>query len=477
MPRFFIRSTIFNLCFYILTGISCIVLLPTLLFPRKFFMGVVHGFVYTTAVLEKYILGLRYEVRGLENIPKDGAYIVAAKHESAYETFKLHILFKDPAIVLKKELLKIPLWGKYLGKSDVIAIDRTSPKLAIQSIQDGANRVAAQGREIIIFPQGTRVSPDLLVSERPYKIGIVRIQEATGLPIIPLAMNSGVFYPKGKWIKKPGCVVFEFLPAILAGGEPSATLKQIENVTEEKSAALRDEGRQSLEKRKKGNVVFLISSVVILYCAYWMLAAHLTRNAVERFLTDLKQNPDIIASEISAPKIGGFPFKISLNFPGKQSIRSHKGDISLENLTAQSLPALGMPIELKAEKISLQISKWKNPVDFDTLYADLTFRDKFLTLRQAEVHRGNFKGNLLGNVNFKTEPHPDIDLKITIENYGDFISELSEKNIIKPKQALIALTALTALQKDGVVTTTITRQDNSVYLGMIRIAELPKEEQ
>jgi len=157
MPPFFIRSTIFNLCFYILTAVSCILLLPTLFLPRNIFLGVVKGYCYTTTFLEKYILRLTYEVRGQEHLPKNGAYIVAAKHQSAYETLKLHLLFNDPAVVLKKELLKIPLWGKYLAKSDVIAIDRSSPKFAIKSIQDGARHVAAQGRYSAIFIGSTKV--------------------------------------------------------------------------------------------------------------------------------------------------------------------------------------------------------------------------------------------------------------------------------------------------------------------------------
>ena len=93
-------------------------------------MSVVHTFVFINHFLERSILGLDFEVRGHENLP-EGACIIAAKHQSAYETTKLHILFEDPAIILKKELLKIPLWGLYLAKSDVIAIDRSSPKAAI----------------------------------------------------------------------------------------------------------------------------------------------------------------------------------------------------------------------------------------------------------------------------------------------------------------------------------------------------------
>lgn len=474
MPRFMIRSTFFNLCFYTLTAVSCIVLLPTLLLPRNFFMAVVHGFVYKTAFLEKYVLGLRYEVRGLEHIPQDGAYIVAAKHESAYETFKLHILFKDPAIVLKKELLKIPLWGKYLSKSDVIAIDRSSPKIAIQSIQDGAKRVAAQGREIIIFPQGTRVSPDLDVSERPYKIGIVRIQEATGLPIIPLALNTGVFYPKGKWLKKSGCAVFEFLPAILPSADASATLKMIETVVEERSAALRDEGRASIPRRNSKLNLILLPLFCILYSAYWFYAAHLTQQAVANFIDELSHNPSITKAEISPPRLSGFPFKLKLDFAGKQHLESAEGTLTLTDLHAKGWPALGMPIHIEAGNIVISRPQWGQPLEFDHLDATIVHWNEVLDIKSAKLKRADFEGALSGDVDFKVLPYPDVNLELTLANHVGFIMELTQKKIIKEKPAMFAMAALTALQKDGIVTTTISRQENILYLGPIRIAELPR---
>ena len=127
----YVRSIFYNLSFYGLTALACVLCLPALLLPRKLAMWVVYGFVYTNAFLERYVMNLRYEVRGVENLPDNGSFIVASKHQSAFETMKLHIVFKDPAVILKKELLSIPLWGWYLAKSDVIAIDRSSKKAAI----------------------------------------------------------------------------------------------------------------------------------------------------------------------------------------------------------------------------------------------------------------------------------------------------------------------------------------------------------
>lgn len=215
MKKYWLRSTLFNLAFYIVTLIACIICLPTLFMPRGVFMAVVHGWVWCVHVLERLIMNLHFEIRGLEHLPPDGTpYIVAAKHQSPYETFKLHTLFGDPAIILKQELLKIPLWGAYLKKSDVIAIDRTTPELAISSIQDGARRMKAQGRPIIIFPQGTRVRIDETVQHKPYKVGVARLQEATDLPILPMALNTGYFWPRSGWLRRPGRVVFEFLPPL-----------------------------------------------------------------------------------------------------------------------------------------------------------------------------------------------------------------------------------------------------------------------
>ncbi|MFN3827298.1 MAG: lysophospholipid acyltransferase family protein [Micavibrio sp.] len=235
-----LRSTLFNIFFYGLTACACVLCLPALFVPRPLAMHVVHAFVHSVYFLERVFIGLDYEIRGLENLPKDGCYIVAAKHQSPYETMKLHILFKDPAIILKRELLKIPLWGKFLAKSDPIAIDRSSKESA-QQIIDGAKRMEQQGRPIIIFPQGTRVYTWQTAEDKPYKSGVARMQENTGLTIVPLAMNTGVFWPRHSWLKWKGKVVFEFLPPILPGRTLNEVTQTIQQQLEERSHALAEE--------------------------------------------------------------------------------------------------------------------------------------------------------------------------------------------------------------------------------------------
>jgi len=241
MKRNYIRSIFYNIAFFGLTAFACVLCLPALLLPRKLAMGVVWAFVNINAFLEKYILGLTYDIRGAEHLPSGGSFIVAAKHQSAYETMKLHILFDDPAVILKKELLSIPLWGWYLAKSDVIAIDRSTRKAAIESINNGALHMKDMGRPIVIFPQGTRVRTDATPDDKPYKIGVARVQEKTGLTIIPMAMNAGVYWPRNAFWKSSGTVVFEFLPPIEPDMDAPALMKKLEHDIEERSNALMEE--------------------------------------------------------------------------------------------------------------------------------------------------------------------------------------------------------------------------------------------
>lgn len=228
----YFRSLLFNLCFYGITAMMCVVFLPAVLLPKRGILWVARFYLRVMYFLERHILKLDYEVRGLEHLPKDGSFLIAAKHQSTYETLKLHFIFDDPAIILKKELLKIPVWGWFLWRTDPIAINRSNRKKASKQIIDGAKRIMTQNRPIIIFPQGTRVRLDQDTKEKPYKIGIARMQEATGMPIVPLALNTGKFWPRNHWLKQPGTVIFEFLPPIENNHPPEETVKILEEQIE-----------------------------------------------------------------------------------------------------------------------------------------------------------------------------------------------------------------------------------------------------
>lgn len=473
-----VRSAVFNLLFYILTGVSCIILLPTLFLPRRYFLLVVYSFVHATAFLEKNILGLTYEIRGRENLPSSGSFLVAAKHQSAYETMKLHVLFKDPAIVLKRELFRIPLWGWYLKKSDVIAIDRSSPKAAIRSIQDGAKRMAVQGRPIVIFPQGTRVHTNTSTTDKPYKIGIVRMQDATDLPIIPLALNTGYFWPRGGWLKRPGKVVFEFLPAVKRQDNAADTLKEIERQLEERSNALLEEAISSDREVRPAIAKKTLALVLILlplaYTANWFIAAHFVKQSVSRFLDDLAQNPSVTEQHFSAPVITGFPGKLRLDFPDLQSIKTETESLEFKNLTATSWPVMGFPIHITAQDITFGMSDWSAPLAFRSFEAEIIHKGDTLEIIKSALRRDDqFELGIDGLINLRESPYPGLDMVVHMMNFAPMIEEMIEKKIIKPKPAMFAMVALQSLQKDGRVSVALTKQDNKIYLGPIRILELP----
>jgi len=240
----FLRSLLFNIAFYGFTTMVCVFLIPVLLFPRGAVLWVTKFYLNTVAILEKYILNLTYEVRGKEYLPDSGTYIVAAKHQSAYETLKLHQLFGDPTIVLKRELMRIPVFGIFLRKLDVIAINRGNKEQSVTAIIEGAKRMSKNNRPIVIFPQGTRVNVKESTKEKPYKGGIVKMYAHVDLPIIPMALNSGLFWGRNSFFKKPGKVVFQFLSPIEPGLPDKKVMKALEDRLEENSLTLMREAKQ-----------------------------------------------------------------------------------------------------------------------------------------------------------------------------------------------------------------------------------------
>jgi 1-acyl-sn-glycerol-3-phosphate acyltransferase len=224
-----LRSLAFNIVFYGVTAFMCFLMLWSLVLPRGVMIGVAHLWLWQVAWIEKHIGGMSYRVVGRENIP-EGSVIIAAKHQSAWETFKLHILFGDPAIVLKKELMAIPFWGWYLRRAGMIPIDRASGGKAISGMMLAAHRAKDAGRKIVIFPQGTRLVPG---EWRPYKNGVAALYQELNLPVVPMALNSGMFWPKNSFIKKPGTITIEFLSPIPPGLPREELMKHLKDRLEQ----------------------------------------------------------------------------------------------------------------------------------------------------------------------------------------------------------------------------------------------------
>jgi len=208
-----LRSLIFNIAMFTSTAVMCFLLLWTLLLPRRYLLNIVRLWLCQITWIEKYVGGITYRVIGQNNVP-EGACIIASKHQSAWETFKLHVLFHDPAIVLKKELMNIPIWGLYLRRSGMIPIDRGAGSKALVSMMEAAHKAAAENRKIVIFPQATRTAPG---QQKPYKSGVAALYQELNLPVIPMALNSGLLWPKNSFMKKPGVITIEFLPPIAPG--------------------------------------------------------------------------------------------------------------------------------------------------------------------------------------------------------------------------------------------------------------------
>lgn len=230
----FLRSLLFHVLFYVWTLLCALLMLWTFVIPRRAMVKVVTLFLKSYGLLEKYVVGITYEVRGRENLP-EGACVIACKHQSAYETLKLHMLFGDVAIVLKRELMWIPFWGWYQMKAGMIPVDRGAGGAAMRSMLENAKAAVDEGRRIVIFPQGTRVA---VGAKKPYKAGFAALAEKYNLPVVPVALNTGCFWPRHSFYLYPGKVIFEILPPIAPGLSREELMQQVESRIEAASDRL-----------------------------------------------------------------------------------------------------------------------------------------------------------------------------------------------------------------------------------------------
>ncbi len=223
-----VRSLIFNIVYLFWLLVPTAIFVWVILFPQDRLIRIIRFWQASLALFERVILKLDYRVIGTEHIP-EGPCIIASKHQSAWETCKLNVLFDRPAIVLKKELTYVPIWGWYAKASGLIPIDRQGGVKALSGMMKAARRAVAQNRKIVIFPQGTRLKPGI---RKPYKVGVAALYQELELPVVPMAVNSGLFWPKGAFLKKPGTVTIEFLPPIPPGLSRSAMMRKLEETLE-----------------------------------------------------------------------------------------------------------------------------------------------------------------------------------------------------------------------------------------------------
>jgi len=238
------RAFAFNFAFFAWTAIIGTLGLPFLLTPRAVTMRFGRFWASSVLVLLKVIVGLEHEIRGLDRVPRGGC-IIAMKHQSAWDTLILPVVLGDPAVVLKRELLLLPFFGWYAARAGSIAIDRKAGAGALRRMLAKARPVAAAGRPIVIFPEGTRVAAG---ERRPYQPGAAALYQALALPLVPAAVNSGLYWGRRSFVKRPGRIILEFLDPIPPGRTRPRVMAELERRIETATAALLREGQPTRRK-------------------------------------------------------------------------------------------------------------------------------------------------------------------------------------------------------------------------------------
>ena len=236
----FVRSILFNALFYLNTAFWLLVALPTFFMPYRAILWIAKTWGRINLVLLR-VAGIDYEIRGREKIPP-GALIVAAKHQSAWETFALLWMFDNPTFIIKRELQWIPIFGWLTIKGRMVPVDRSARSQALTAMTARAKIELSEGRQLIIFPEGTRRPAG---AEPRYKYGVAHLYAATGVPCLPIALNSGLFWPRRSILRFPGKVLVEILGPIAPGLDKDEFYKRVQNEIETASARLIAESKSA----------------------------------------------------------------------------------------------------------------------------------------------------------------------------------------------------------------------------------------
>lgn len=236
--RIIVRSILFNILFYLTIVLYVVLALPFFALPYRALVGFGKFWARTNLWLLKAVCGIDVEFRGREKIPP-GGLIVAAKHQSMWETFALLLLFAEPTYIVKRELMWIPFFGWYLWKARMIAVDRGARAQALVRMTARVRRELKRGREVIIFPEGTRRAPGAAPA---YKYGIAHIYAETGVPCLPVALNSGLFWGRRSFKRYPGTITVEILDPIPPGLDKETFIERLKHDIESAMARLTPEG-------------------------------------------------------------------------------------------------------------------------------------------------------------------------------------------------------------------------------------------
>ena len=223
----FLKSLIFNFFLFFGIALVLIIALPTLALPKKSTLSFGKFLAHYVIFLVENILRSKVIFNGLENLQKKEKFFIASAHQSMFETFALQAPIDYPIFILKKELLRIPLFGWYLRKIDSIEIVReTTTKENLGFFEKIKNTLSAEKRPLLIFPQGTRVK---LGERLPFKKGVGKIYETLNMACVPVALNSGKVWPKNSFLKHNGDIIITFLEPIEPGKDRKEFMKELEN--------------------------------------------------------------------------------------------------------------------------------------------------------------------------------------------------------------------------------------------------------
>jgi 1-acyl-sn-glycerol-3-phosphate acyltransferase len=242
-----VRSLVFAVAFYVTTALFLVLGSWLFFAPRSWAMEGLRLHALASCWLLEKIVGTHLEVRGHEKLPR-GPCLVVAKHQSAWDTFGLVPLFRDPSIVLKDELKWIPFYGWFCVKFEHILVKREKAGVALKSMIADARARAAAGREIVIFPEGTRRAPG---APPDYKPGYVALYEGLGLPCVPLALNSGRFWPRRTLRRFPGTILVEFLDPLPPDLPRKAFRDELESRLEAACTRLNEEAGRGENKTEQ----------------------------------------------------------------------------------------------------------------------------------------------------------------------------------------------------------------------------------
>jgi 1-acyl-sn-glycerol-3-phosphate acyltransferase len=234
-----VRSIAFNVLFYLNTLIFLIIALPTFVLPYRAIIRVAQAWARMDLALLRIVAGIDYEIRGREKIP-DGAIIVAAKHQSAWETFALLPLLDNPTFIMKRELQWIPIFGWLTIKGRMVPVDRSKGSQALIAMAERARIELADRRQLIIFPEGTRRPAG---AEPRYKYGVAHLYAVEGVPCVPVALNSGLFWPRRSMLRIPGKILVEILDPIPPGLGKEEFFHRLQDTIEAATARLIEEAK------------------------------------------------------------------------------------------------------------------------------------------------------------------------------------------------------------------------------------------